>query len=332
MKILLIGRSEIMYATAEHLIKQSAHNILGIIVAPSRPEYKKHTDDFKTLAGNYSFFFYELRKIDDHLIGFLREKSIDVAVSVNWVSVFNEKFIQLFPYGIINAHFGDLPNYRGNAVTNWALLAGETSVTLTLHKVEANKLDSGDIYLKKTMPISDTTTIQDINEFAQQHTPTMFAEVLDNLSAGLRKPIPESSLKREGFRCYPRLPAYGKIDWHLSAQEIDALVRSLVKPYSGAYTYYRTKTGHLEKLYVWKTRIIEKITPDRGVPGHVIHNNKNSQESWIYTGKGILALQRVSHGSKGDIFSPGCVWNSIRTKLGLDLEEELFCLLTKELS
>src|SRR5690606_24316750 len=76
----------------------------------------------------------------------------DVCLSVNWTTVLKQPFLDRFPHGILNAHAGDLPRYRGNATLNWAILNGETEACLTVHRmVEA--LDAGPIALQKRRPI-----------------------------------------------------------------------------------------------------------------------------------------------------------------------------------
>ena len=326
MKILIIGRNEILLATAQHLIENTDHEIVGIITAKASPEYLKNQDDFRVFATDNSIPFLYTERVDDNGKELINNTSPDIAVSVNWVSVITSEITELLPCGFLNAHLGDLPFYRGNAVTNWALLNGEKSITATIHKMEPGVLDSGDIYLKKEMILNDTSTIRDINRFAEKNIPMMFAKVLDGINSDSIKPISQNRLDLKGFRCYPRLPGDSKINWGYSAKKIDALVRSSTNPYSGAYTYYRTKEDSLKKLYIWESRVICEETGDIGVPGHIILNDSTSGESHIYTGSGIVALKSVSHGQNGDIFMPGEKWKSIRMRLGLDIEEEIFRL------
>lgn len=72
-------------------------------------------------------------------------------------------------------------------------------------------------------------------------------------------------------------------------------------------------------------------TSDVGEPGHVIRNDKDSGESWFYCHRSGFAQSSVSHGDSGAPFAPGSTWRSIRMRVGLDMEVELFRLLqTKE--
>jgi methionyl-tRNA formyltransferase len=326
MKVLVLGRNEILHATVDRIVKKTDHEVVGIITAISAPEYKKKEEDFKKLAQFCGAKFHLTQQIDNTAIGIAQDTKADIVVSINWPGIVQDKFINIFKYGVLNAHFGDLPRYRGNAVTNWAILAGETQVVLTIHKMEGEKLDSGDILLQKHYPLTGDTTIDDINRFAEDNIPKMFCAVIDGFECGRMKPTPQSATGLTPFRCYPRIPRDGKIKWSLPAEKIHALVRSLTKPYSGAYIYFRSDDGELKKLYIWKTRIVSENSNDVGVPGHIIKNDTETGESWVFTGEGVIALINVSNGEHSEIFMPGKKWKSIRFRLDIDLHEELFQL------
>jgi methionyl-tRNA formyltransferase len=146
----------------------------------------------------------------------------------------------------------------------------------------------------------------------------MFADALALLKKNNRGKKQDS---KTGFRAYPRLPEYSKIDWTTSARKIHNLIRASTKPYSGAYTYLKIN-GEIRKLLIWESEIITEKTNDIGIPGHVIFNNTATGESHIYTGKGIIALKRVQFDGDEE-FRPGCEWKSIRMRFGIDIEQEL---------
>ncbi|MBI5816639.1 MAG: hypothetical protein HZB29_13635 [Nitrospinae bacterium] len=328
-KVLIMGRTEILYDTARLLLRGGKHEITGIITAKARPEYKRTESDFRKLARENGIPFLSAQKLDETAVGFIKKTGTDICVSLNWITIAGKEHINLFRFGVLNAHFGDLPRYRGNAVTNWAILMGEKNIAFIVHFMEAGEIDSGPILLKEQMRLADDTTIDDINRLAQNRVPGMFLRALDGLADGTIKPKIQPIKKVKPFRCHPRLPMDGRIEWNLSAKKIHALVRSLAKPYSGAYTYCRIADNSLRKFYVWKSRVVKERTDDIGVPGHVIKNDPYSGESWIYTGGGILALLEVSDGENGKPFAPGSMWKSTRMRLGMDVEEELFNLLSR---
>ena len=329
MKVLALGRNEIFLAALKELVSTGRHKLVAAITARASPEYKCAAGDFESFAEINGIEFVETQRIDQKLQDRIAGWDPDVAISLNWVGILGAKIIGLFPNGVVNAHFGDLPRYRGNAVTNWALLAEESEIVLTLHQMRPDELDSGDILVQKRMSLAKETTIDDINCFAEAEVPSLFAQVLDQMEEGTLVPRRQEDSDLIPFRCYPRLPRDGRILWTQPATYINALVRSLVKPYTGAFTYYRDAEGELQKLHIWRTRVVMEETSDRGIPGHVIRNDSASGESWVYTGRGILGICGVSHGEAGKEFSPGRKWQSTRLRLGLDVEEEIMNLVCR---
>ena len=328
MKIVLLGRHEILYSTFANLMQNSSHTVVAMITAPAPVEYQKNEQDFERLAKQHNIPFLLVKSLNTEAYNFLERFDADICVSVNWVSVIGEMFISKFPKGVLNAHFADLPRYRGNAATNWALLRGETKIPLSVHFMTPGELDSGDIVAQKEMQITDETTIRDIHDFAQTHAPSLFLLAIDRIQNQQGPFLSQAVRASEAFRAYPRIPLDSKIDWKQSARSIHALIRASTKPYLGAYCYYRDQQGHFKKLHIWKSRIVAESTSDIGICGHIIKNDPISGESWIYTGQGILALQ-ICSDDEGSEFRPGETWKSIRLRLGIDAEEELYKLLRK---
>lgn len=323
-RILYIGRSEYLFETIKYL--SNKYETAGIITAPASPEYGKNERDFEELSKSIKCPFLLTKKIDNSVLELVEKIKPDIALSVNWVSIINNDLIELIPNGILNAHFGDIPKYRGNAVTNWALLNFEKEITLTVHKMEAENLDSGQILAQQKMTLTNTTTISEIVDYCYKNTPKLFHDAIDNIiNDNLPKPTIVNS--EEGFRCYPRLPENSKIDWTDSAKNIDALIRASTKPYSGAYSYIKLN-GEIRKVTIWSCRIVCDSTNDMGTPGHIIKNDKKAGESHVYTGKGIIALRTISLDKENKV-SASDVFKSIRIKFGIDIEEEIIEMQSK---
>jgi methionyl-tRNA formyltransferase len=328
LRILAIGRNEILFRAVEKLVRDGAHEVVAIVTSKAMPEYQKTETDFLSFAEKFNIPFIFAQKIDAEVLRLIEKQKPDIGISFNWVSVIKDDLLSLLSSGkILNAHFGDLPRYRGNAVTNWALIKGENEIVLTVHEMEPGGLDSGDIWLQRPFGLGENTTIRQINEFAEENVPSMFLEAIQAIESGQSSKT-QTATGLTPFRCYPRLPRDGRIDWSAGAKQIHALVRALTKPYSGAFTYYRTPSGNLEQLFIWKTAVVESENRDVSAPGHVIQNDSSSGRSLVYCGDGgVLAIQSASHGANGSEFQPGDVWKTIRMRLGMDVEQEIFNLL-----
>jgi len=325
MRIFILGRTEYLYDTA---IKLSAeHTICGIVTADSMPEYSRDENDFKSLAKTLNCPFILSNTINQKVKEMISASGADICISLNWKTVLKEDVISLFPHGILNAHFGDLPSYRGNAVINWAILNGENKIVLTIHQMTPGEIDSGAIWKKLEMPIKDNTPIGEVTEFCKKNTPLLFAETVNGIEKGTIKPVEQSATGIEPSRCYPRLPEYSKINWSGTAREIHALIRASGKPYSGAFTYIKFE-GEIKKIFIWNSRLVEQSITSYAVPGHIIKNDAASGESIVFTGEGLLAVTNVQFDG-GEVFEPGKTWKSIRMHFGIDAEEELLTMQKK---
>jgi methionyl-tRNA formyltransferase len=320
MRVLIIGRTEMLYDTAR-VLAESQHVICGIVTAPASAEYTRKENDFKRLANELDCPFLCASRLDQSALEFIKRIEPQIAISINWVSVIHKEIFDWIPGGILNAHFGDLPRYRGNAVINWAILRHEPEIVLSIHFMEPEYLDSGDIVLQKKMTLSNETTIKNILEFASENVPAMYLDALSSLESGNYSLINQDEVNKTAFRCYPRISLDSKIDWNQSAVDIDALIRASTYPYCGAYTYLRIDQ-QIRKVIIWESHVVSENTQDVGTPGHIIKNDSNTGESWVYTGQGILGLKKIQYIGEPEC-SPGRLWKSIRLRFGLDMEEEL---------
>lgn len=323
MKVILIGRTEVLYNTA--LLIAERFEICGIITAKAVSEYERDENDFENLAEQLKCPFLLTSSINEVALQFIKDCKADIGVSVNWVSVIRENALKYIPLGILNCHPGNLPEYRGNAVCNWAMLRGDKNIVVTIHEMVPGELDSGDIYAQKIFEANSETTITDFIRFWKEETPQLFCEVIDGISTGTIKAIPQTEVQLPVFRCYPRLAIDSKIDWNKSAVEIHNLIRASSRPYSGAYTYLKLNED-IRKVIVWKSRVVQENSIDIGSAGHIIFNDRSTGESHIFTGVGILAITELQYEGESNTFLPGQTYKSIRMRFGIDIEQELIIL------
>jgi methionyl-tRNA formyltransferase len=304
MRVAIIGRTEILYDTAVQL-RSAGHEIVCILTAKEAPEYKRGAEDFRLLAEKWMVpFVCSVRILEQR--DFLAQAKADIAVSINFSGVIPGSVTDLFPLGILNAHGGDLPRYRGNACQAWAILNGEKKIGLCIHRMIGDELDSGDIIARDYCPIDIETTIGDTLNWIERVTPDLFVHALSKLQLDPGF-ILESQPKDHtlALRCYPRLPNDARIDWHKSAFDIIRLVNASGRPYAGAFCFFEER-----KLTIWEA----KIGDDErflAMPGQVTAINSNYLE--VATGEGKVRLMKLSYDGK--LVLPYEVCKSIRCRL-----------------
>ena len=312
MKFAALGRTNWLYDSILASVKQG-HEVVLIGTCQAAPEYTVNESDFKKLARQLKCpFFCDADINASKNLEKIRACGAEVAISVNWTALIDQKFLSLFPQGVINAHAGDLPRYRGNACPNWAILNNESKVVVTLHKM-VQELDAGPILLQRSVPIDENTYIQDIYQFMSENIPGMFVQLLDGLTTRAIHEKPQSKKASDLLRCFPRRPQDGEIFWNRPADEIARLVRASSRPFAGAFTFHG-----LEKIVIWRAHAKKLPEPCAGVPGQIIEVRQNTGEVVVLTGRGVLVLQEIQK-RKGVPGPASQLIQSTRMRLGMDV-------------
>jgi methionyl-tRNA formyltransferase len=305
MKIAIIGRTEILYDVAERL-HAGGHELACVLTGTEAKEYTRTADDFRMLALRYNIPFAQGARIQHHY-ALLQAARADIAVSINYTGVIPQEVIELFPLGILNAHGGDLPRYRGNACQAWAILNGENRIGLCVHKMIGGELDSGEIITRDYLPINHNTKVTQVLEWMVRRTPELIIEAVSRLEHQPDYVLEhQSKVPKDALRCYPRKPEDGRIDWRQSAIYILRLINASNKPYAGAFCDYEGK-----KLFIWDAELVENHHPFCAVPGQVTM----IAESMVEVACGVGLLRLLSVELDGTIAYPSALIKSLRTRL-----------------
>tara|TARA_Y100000741_G_scaffold158210_1_gene119529 strand:- start:126 stop:1058 length:933 start_codon:yes stop_codon:yes gene_type:complete len=308
MKIAIIGRSELLYETAKLLIKKD-YQIPLIITNKSAPEYKIKEKDFKNLAKKINAKFLQTAKINTSEITDKINSLgiIDIAISINYSGIISDNVIKLFKNGVLNAHGGDLPRYRGNACQAWAIINGEEKVGLCIHKMIGGELDSGDIISKIYYPININTRVGEIYQWMEKEIPELMLKSLNKLSNPSFKAEKQSTKSEDIFRTYPRNPDDGKIDWKQDANKILRLINASSEPFSGAFSLYNN-----ENIIIWRAKLLIDKENYSAIPGQISKINKNTGSIEVITGNGKIEIIEIE--IKNQRGKPSNFINSIRKR------------------
>lgn len=304
MRIALIGRTEILYETAQALIGYG-HSIVIIITAKEAPEYSKTSSDFALLAKKLKIPFASSHNIECFRNDLIETKP-EIGISMNYTGIISQSIIDLFKFGILNAHGGDLPRYRGNACQAWAIINGEKKIGLCIHKMIGEEIDSGDIIARDFLDISDQTKIADVWHWMQKKVPLLFKEALKKLEINCEYVLEtQSKSPKKVLRCYPRRPEDGLINWRLSSVEILRLINASSEPFSGAYCQFEA-----EKIIIWDASLIDEQEIFFAVPGQITFLGDGFIE--VACGAGKLRVNSIEIGNyRGD---PRKIIKSIRSR------------------
>jgi methionyl-tRNA formyltransferase len=220
----------------------------------------------------------------------------DCVVSVNFTSIISANTIERYPLGVLNAHGGDLPRYRGNACQAWAILNGEEKIAMCIHKMIPDELDSGDIIARAYLPISSNTKIKNVHEWFEKIVPQLFSSALDKISSEPHFILEtQSKNASDTVRCFPRRPEDGEVDWSVSADKIVRLINASGRPFVGAYS-----TLEDTRIYFFNGLEVKEEEKYYAVPGQILQINDASKSVDVATGRGTIRLSDMKNSQGTD--------------------------------
>lgn len=197
----------------------------------------------------------------------LKELSPDLIILCGYSKYIGKRIREIPTHGCINLHAGLLPNYRGAAPLNWALINGEEKIGLSIIFID-DGIDTGPIASQETIKVSKEDTIRDILPKTLDIYPDMLIDVLNKIEKGTLN-IKEQD-RDEGSYYTNRIPKDGLFDWRYNTdKEIFNLVRALTHPYPGAFFIHPEKG----KIYVWEAELESRDY--FGISGRVATKRKN---------------------------------------------------------
>ncbi len=267
-RIVFMGTPDFAVASLQAMLDKG-FNIVGVITAPDKPAgrgLELQQSPVKQLAIAHHLPLLQPLKLKDP--AFIQELAAwkpDLQIVVAF-RMLPEVVWNLPPLGTINLHGSLLPNYRGAAPINWALINGEkrTGVTTFLLKHE---IDTGDLLLQKELEIEDADNFGTLYNKLKVLGASLLTETINGYVQNSITPIPQNS-DAQPLKAAPKLQKEtGAINWNLPAQEINNLIRGL-SPLPGAYTQLE---GKLLKIY--QAVILQDKTT--ALPGTIETDGKN---------------------------------------------------------
>jgi methionyl-tRNA formyltransferase len=317
LRLLVLGTRKLGFCGLKTLVEQG-FNVVGVITYDYEITEGYTSKEFAAYCEQHNIQFFTAERIHSGPVyEAIRNMNIDLGISLYWRRLIKKPLIDLAPAGFINAHAADLPKYRGFAATSWAIFLGEASCGLCIHRVVPGIADNGEIFRFRRIGIDENTTIKDLMEKVTTNAIELTLDVVREQEKIWPKIIEgKGQDESQTVLAYPRLPCDGEIDWYRSAEEIHRHVRSVTKPYPGAYTWWNG-----EKIYIWRTRLVPEWPAFVGVPGHIVKYQKGASV-WVLTGRGVIEVQKIEMADQKNL-PPGDLIQSVQTRFGMNYSREI---------
>ncbi|APY07947.1 formyl transferase [Winogradskyella sp. J14-2] len=193
----------------------------------------------------------------------------DVLVSMSFNQIFRKGIINLTPKGIINCHAGKLPFYRGRNILNWALINDEKEFGITVHFVDEG-IDTGDIILQDTFPITDEDDYASLLEVAFVECSRLLYDALVKIAENDYERIDQKTIHPVGFYCGRRGVGDEIINWNDTSRNLFNFIRSISTPGPIART-----VNNSQEIKINKSRLIPDVPNYIGTVGQVLSKTES---------------------------------------------------------
>lgn len=272
LRIIFMGTPEFAVASLDALVKAGC-NIVGVITAPDKPGgrgMQLQQSAVKQYAVENNLHVLQPEKLKNpEFLEKLKSLKADLQVVVAF-RMLPEVVWNMPPMGSVNLHGSLLPQYRGAAPINWAVINGEKETGVTTFKLK-HEIDTGDILLQESFPISETDNAGDVHDRMKEIGAAVLVKTVKGLADGSLTETPQSkieNLKSSTLKHAPKIfTETCLIDWNKPVDEVYNLVRGLA-PYPAAFTFLNGK-----KLKVYKAEKINKAVSTK--PGNFETDKSN---------------------------------------------------------
>lgn len=229
-------------------ILEAGFNVVGVVTVPDKPAgrgQKLRTSAVKDFAVEKGLRVMQPEKLKNpDFVDDLRFLQADVFVVVAF-RMLPEVVWKMPPWGTFNLHASLLPQYRGAAPINWAVINGEKESGVTTFLID-EKIDTGNILLQERMPLDPHETAGSLHDKLMTVGGGLVVETLAKL--GNKEISPKQQDEPEHLKSAPKIFKEDcRIDWHKPGEEIEALIRGL-SPYPAAFTAVQSEafTGQMK--------------------------------------------------------------------------------------
>ena len=274
LRIVFMGTPEFAVETLKALV-ENEYNVVAVVTQPDRAVGRHQTEtqpsEVKKYALEHQLPVLQPEKMKDPaFVEQLRSYQANIQVVVAF-RMLPEVIWDMPQYGTFNVHAALLPQYRGAAPINWAVINGEKQTGVTTFFLDKD-IDTGRVIMQKPFDIPDTADVEYVYDGLMHLGAEICLETLERIVAtdGHPESIPQDELMGSVTRLYEAPKLFKntcEINWNRPSKRIYDFIRGL-SPYPGAWTTLLGPDGKTIDLKIFKTSKTEKNVGMR--PGMIV--------------------------------------------------------------
>jgi methionyl-tRNA formyltransferase len=294
MKIIFAGTPEFAVPSLQAIV-DSGHEVVAVITAPDKPSgrgLKLQPSPVKRAALQHKIKALQPVNLkDENFLEEVRNLNPEVMVVVAF-RMMPRSLWSIPKKGTFNLHASLLPQYRGAAPINRAIMNGESETGLTTFFIN-DVMDTGEIILQKKMEIGADETAGELHDRMKTEGAKLIVDTLQLIEHGSVKTTlqPETGELKTAPKIFRQ---DGLIDWHKPAGQIFNLIRGL-SPYPAAYFELMNPSGQKMQLKVYRSKVVSKLAAASA------GTFDTDYKSYFHMacGNGWLSLEEVQPEGKG---------------------------------
>lgn len=314
LRIIFMGTPEFAVETLNALVV-GGYNVVAVVTQPDKP-VGRHQDTLQASAVKQYAVEHGLPVLqpvkmkDPAFIDQLRSYEADLQVVVAF-RMLPEVVWAMPRFGTFNVHAALLPQYRGAAPINWAVINGETQTGVTTFFLDKD-IDTGRIIMQEAFEIKDDYNVENVYDGLMRLGAGIAIKTIDKIieGEGTVESLPQDEMVPVGteLRLAPKIfKETCLIDWGKTADEVRNFVRGL-SPYPGAWTTLVASDGKATVMKVFRATCV--LIPCNGrTPGEIMVHNGNlliaTYDCWLQidelqlSGKKRMDAKTFMNGFRG---------------------------------
>jgi methionyl-tRNA formyltransferase len=273
LRIVFMGTPDFAVASLAALV-ENGYQVVGVITAPDKPAgrgRKLQESAVKKYASEKGLRILQPEKLKNpDFISELQSLQADLQVIVAF-RMLPEVVWSMPRLGTFNLHGSLLPQYRGAAPLNWAVINGEKETGVTTFLL-SHEIDTGAILFHEKTPIGENDTVGDIHDRLMGIGAQLVLKTVDALAEGTYSPLEQDEIKVESLKPAPKIFKDDcRIDWTKTGEQIRNLIRGL-SPYPAAWTELEDENGN---PYTMKIYFADFEADAKAKPGTIDSDGKS---------------------------------------------------------
>lgn len=267
LRIVYMGTPDFAVESLKKLV-EGGYNVVGVITMPDKPMGRHGSvlqpSPVKEYAVSQGLRILQPERLkDEAFVEELRSLQADLQIVVAF-RMLPEVVWNMPRLGTFNLHASLLPQYRGAAPINWAVINGDTETGITTFFLK-HEIDTGEVIQQVRVPIADTDNVEVVHDKLMYLGGELVVETVDAILNGTVKSIPQEDMVQPDTELRPAPKIFKetcRIDWQQGVKPAYDFIRGL-SPYPAAWTELCTAEGTNQVLKIFET---EKIFAVPGCP------------------------------------------------------------------